>query len=125
MSLAGIGDLDHAQFNADRCERLDRGELADSRGFGGIAQNRDAADARRDFFEQLEPFRSNGVFEHKKAGGIPARPRQALDQARAYRIDNPGEHDRHAAARLLQGQHSSSIGSEDDVWRERDQFRCI
>jgi len=55
LHLARIVDVDHAQFNADRCERLDRGKLADS-GYGGFAQNRDAVDARRDFLEQLEPF---------------------------------------------------------------------
>src|SRR5262249_61989394 len=36
LDLADIVDVDHAQFNADRCERLDRGKLADS-GYGGFA----------------------------------------------------------------------------------------
>src|SRR5262245_30059053 len=78
LDLAGIVGVDHAQFNADRCERLDYSELADSSGYGG-AQNRDAADARRDLLEQLKPFGSNGVFEYEKACGIAARARQALD----------------------------------------------
>ena len=85
-----------------------QGLIACNEGFGGIAQNRDAADLRRDFFQELEPIPSTGVFERKKPGGVPAWPRER-GPGRADRIDDPDEHDRHAAARLSQGDHSRGI----------------
>src|ERR1700730_14012585 len=59
--------------------RLDGGELTDAGGNGGISQHHRARDARGDFLEQFEPFRTDGVFEGGEPGGIAARPRQAID----------------------------------------------
>ena len=62
------------------------------------------------------------VFEQKETGGIAARPRQAVDEAGADRIDDEREHDRHRAGRLQQRPDCRSARGQDDVWRERDQF---
>ena len=61
-------------------------ELADA---GGYAESRRTAarvTPRRDLFEQLQPFPAQAVFELHKAGGVAARPRQAVDEAGADRI---------------------------------------
>ena len=58
-----------------------------------------------------------------KAGNVAARPRQALNEAGADRIDDLHEHDRHGAGRLQQRLHGRSAGGQDDVRRERNQFR--
>ena len=60
-----------------------------------------------------------------KAGGIAARPRQAVDQAGPNRIGDVREHDRHSAGCLQQRRHSRAASGQDDVWRERDQFRRV
>ena len=39
-------------------------------------------------------------YSNRKAGGVAAGPRQALDEAGADRIDACGENDRHGAGRL-------------------------
>jgi hypothetical protein len=43
---------------------------------------------RRDLFKQFHPFSTHAVFEIREPGGIAARPRQTLDEARAHRISN-------------------------------------
>ena len=50
-------------------------------------------------------FPLNAVFEHGEAGGVAARPRQAVDEAGADRIGDVHEHDRHGAGRLQQRRH--------------------
>ena len=60
-----------------------------------------------------------------EAGGVAAWPRQALDEAGADRIDDTAEHDRHGAGRLQQRRHSRGASGQDDVRRERDQFRRV
>ena len=37
---------------------------------------------RRDFLEQLQPFAAQAVFELDESGGVAARPRQAVNEAR-------------------------------------------
>ena len=67
--------------------------------------------------------RGDGVFEGSEPGGIAARPRQAVDQDGADRVDHATEHDRHCACRLLHGGHVEA-GIGDDGFRcERDQLR--
>ena len=63
--------------------------------------------------------------DEAKSGGVATRPRQALDEAGADRIDDIHEHDRHGAGRLQQRRHGRAAGCQDDVRRERDQFRRI
>ena len=90
-----------------------------------IAKDRHARHARRDLLEQLQPFPAHAVFERGEAGGVAARPRQALDEAGADRIGDWHEHDRHGAGRLLQRPHGRAASGQDDVRRERDQFRRV
>ena len=56
-------------------------------------------------FEQFKPFPTHAVLKTQEAGGVTARPRQAIDEAGADWIDNDREHDRHVAGRLLQRAH--------------------
>ena len=70
-------------------------------------------------------FAAQAVFELDEAGGIAARPRQALDKAVADRIDSLGEHDRHGAARLLQRHHGRADAGQDHIRAKRDQFHRI
>ena len=94
-------------------------------GHGGIPKDRRSRHARRDLLEQLQPFRAHAVFELSEAGRVAARPRQALDEAGADRIGDLHEHDRHGAGRLLQWPDGRAANGQDDVRRERDQFRRV
>ena len=94
-------------------------------GYGGIPKDRRSRHARRDLLEQLQPFPAQAVFELHKAGGVAARPRQAIDEAGADRIGDDREHDRHGAGRLQQRRHGRGASGQDDVRRERDQFRRV
>ena len=82
LGLAGVAQVERAHLHADRPRHgLDDGELADPGDCGGIAKNRCSRHARRDLFKQLQPFCAQIVFEHQKASGIAARPRQTFDEA--------------------------------------------
>ena len=74
---------------------------------------------RCDLFEQLQIFPAHAVFHIGKTGGVTARPRQAIDVARADRIVGLREHDRHGAGRLEQRPHACAARGQDDVRRER------
>ena len=87
-------------------------------------KDRRSRHAWRDLLEQLQPFPAQAVFESHETGGVAARPRQAVDEAGADRIDDDREHDRHRAGRLQQRPHGRAMG-QDDVRRERDQFRRV
>ena len=91
----------------------------------GIPKDRHPRHARRDLLEQLQPFAADAVFELREPGDVAARPRQARDEAGADRIDDLHEHDRHGAGRLLQRRHDRDAAGQDDVRRERDQFRRV
>ena len=80
-----------------RRHSLDNAELAGPGGYGGIPKDRRARHARRDLLEQLQPFPAHAVFEQEETGDIAARPRQAIDEAGADRIDDIREYDRHGA----------------------------
>ena len=92
---------------------------------GGIPKDRHSRHARRDLLEQLQPFPADAVFEMHEPGGVAARPRQALDEAGADRIGDDREHDRHGAGRLQQRPHGRGAMGQDDVRRERGQFRRV
>ena len=97
-----------------------------SRRVGGIPKDRRSRHARRDLLEQLQPFPADAVFEIHETGGVAARPRQAVDEAGADRIgDDDREHDRHGAGRLQQRRHGRGAMGQNDVRRERDQFRRV
>jgi len=67
-----------------------------------VSEDADAFDLRRRLLEQLKPLSAQVVIELEEAGGVAARLRHAIGNARANRIDGLREHDRHAAARLQQ-----------------------
>src|SRR5262245_58623275 len=81
---------------------------------------RGAKDSRRrhggrDVHEQLPPVRDQAVFEGGEAGGIAARPCEAVDKAGAHRIGDDHEHDRHAARRLQHRRGPRIAGDENDM----------
>jgi hypothetical protein len=75
--------------------------------------------------EQLHPFCGEAVFKLGKAGNVATGPCQAFDEARADRVDDLYEHDWNGAGRLHQRRHNAGAGHQDDVGRERNQFRRI
>ena len=92
---------------------------------GGIPKDRRSRHAGRDLLEQLQPFPAQAVFERHETGGVAARPRQAVDEAGADRIADDREHDRHGAGRLQQRPHGRGAMGQNDVGRERGQFRRV
>src|SRR5215831_11678018 len=71
----------------------------------------------------LQPFAGQTVFVIEETGDIAARSCQALDEACADRICDIHQHDRHAAGRPLQLSCGRGATRQDNVRRERDQFR--
>src|SRR5262249_53010891 len=57
-----------------------------------------------------------------EAGGVATGSRHAADEARADRINDYREHDRHAARYLQQRPQSRSARGEDDIRRKGHQF---
>ena len=55
---------------------------------GGIAKDRRSRHARRDLFEQLQPFSAQAVLERRETGGVAAWLRQARDETGADRVDD-------------------------------------
>jgi hypothetical protein len=53
---------------------------------GGITKDRGACHARRDLFEQFQPFPAYAVFVIMNPGGVAARSRKAVDVASTRRI---------------------------------------
>ncbi len=126
LDLARVADVDRAQFHPHRRRHgLDSAQLADLEGVGRIPEDRSPRHARRDLFEQFQPFRADAVFEHRKTGGIAAGPCQAGDEAVAHGIGHLREHDRHGAGCLQQRRGDRGPGCQNDVRRERDQFRRV
>ncbi|MGB3658984.1 MAG: hypothetical protein WBA14_13765, partial [Pseudolabrys sp.] len=81
--------------------------------------------ARRDLLEQFQPFAGNAVFEIHKAGGVAARPRQVIDEASTDRTGGDREHDWHRVCRLQRRPHGHGAMGQDEVRRERGQFRRV
>src|SRR5215467_230915 len=100
VSIALNSTADEDALDLNRCE------LADTGGECGIPKDRRARHVGRDLFEQLQPFPADAVFERCEPGGVAARLRQARGEPCAVWIDDIREHDRHAAACLLQRRHA-------------------
>jgi hypothetical protein len=64
-------------------------------------------------------------FVREKTGGVAAGPRQAIDEAGGDRIDGGREHDRHGVGRPKQRRHRRAAMGQNDVRRERGQFRSV
>jgi hypothetical protein len=75
----------------------------------------DARDLRRDLPEQLQPLGAQAKFELGEAGGVGPRPRHALDEAGADRIDSLSHHDRHCVANLLQDECGRADPGHDHI----------
>src|SRR6266516_4153832 len=80
---------------------------------------------RTRLFEQFQPFPAHAVFEEGEPGSVAARPRQALDEAGADRVDDSREYDRHGTGCLLQRRHHRAGSRQDHVRRECDQFHGV
>jgi hypothetical protein len=96
-----------------------------SGGQGGIPNDRRSCHARRDLLEQLEPFPTHAEFIRSETCGVAARPREAFHPTAADWIDGRLEYDWDGAAHLLQGANDRARGPNDDIRRERDQFRRV
>src|SRR5262249_48559545 len=119
----GVAHAHRAQLDPKRRRGpLDRAELAGPSSNGAISKYPHPRHARRDLFEQLQPFHADGVFKRTKSSNVAARARQTLDETGADRIGNVGEHDRHGAGRLEQRTRAHAAAGEYDVRRERDQL---
>src|SRR5262249_59994384 len=75
--------------------------------------------------EQLPAISGECKIRKPKTRWLAPRPRQAFDEAGPNRIGGPRKHDRHSASRLQQRRYYRASTSQDDVRRERDQFRRV
>src|SRR5204863_935713 len=82
----------HGEGGSGGSERIEKD--FDRRRRRRVEQESGPADARRDLFQQLKPFAGYRALEIDEAGGIASGPRQASDEAIAYRIDNRRKNDR-------------------------------
>src|SRR5215468_7506960 len=106
LDLGGVTYVEWRQLDAERrCNRLDRSQLADTSGYGGIADDCNPGHARRDLLKQFQPFPAGAVFEQEEPGGVAAGPRHTVDVPGPDRVGNACEHDRHGASRLQQDAH--------------------
>ena len=125
LELAGVADTNRAHLHPQRgCHGLDRAELTNSGRPAHIADDGNPRHVRRDLLDQLQPFTAETVLELHEAGGVAARAGQALDEAGGYRIRDDGEYDRNRADRLQQRRHGRA-GGQDDLRRERGEFRHV
>src|SRR5262249_48922752 len=81
--------------------------------------------AWRDLLQELQPFPAQTVFVIHEASGVAAGSGQAIDEAGADRIGDAREHDRQRAGDTLQGGYAQGAACQDDIRRERNQFRRV
>src|SRR5262249_28285657 len=100
LDLAGLARVDRSQFYPKRRRhRLDRAHLTELRGRSRVADHRRSRRAGRDFFEQLQPFSADAIFEHGEPGRIATGARQAFNEAGTDRVDDL--HDTIGMARVI------------------------
>jgi hypothetical protein len=89
FDLATIADIDRAQLHPEWGRySLNGSELADPRRRRRVSKDRHSRHARRDLFEQFQPFSTDAVFIQQEARGITARARQARNVAGANRVND-------------------------------------
>ena len=111
LDLAGVTRLYRAQLHAERRRHgLDGTHLAHLGGPRRVANDRHSGDAWRDFFEQLQPFPAEAIFDYGEPGRIATGARQACDEAGTDRINNLHEHNRYGAGDPLQGHYAAASG---------------
>ena len=104
LDLAGIAHVDRTQFHPKRRRHgLDCPELRGSSRDGRVSKDRHSRRARRNLFEQLQPFPAEGIFKAGKASDVTTWPRKALDIAGADRISDDRKHDRNARVKCCKG----------------------
>src|SRR5262245_59210853 len=124
LDLASVTHIDWDHLRPDRWrEGLDDTQLAAPSGQCSVPNDCRSSHARRDLFEQLQPFSADAVFVYTETGDITAGPRQTIDEAAADRINDGHEHDRHRAGRLLQRCDARTAARQDYIGRRRDQLR--
>jgi hypothetical protein len=78
----------------------------------------------RNLFQQLQPFPPDFRFECAEAGNVGAWPGETLHCPSAHRVDNRNKHHRDGARGFIQGCERGCTVNQDDVWFQRNQFRC-
>src|SRR5262249_10089190 len=106
-------------------DSLDCAEYYSSRRNIGVSQYSCSHHARRDLLQELQPFPAQTVFIIHESSGVAAGPGQAIDEAGADWIGDAREHDRQRAADTLQGGYAQGAAGQDDIRRERNQFRRV
>src|SRR5215510_12348149 len=126
LDFSSIAYAEGAQFHPQRRRHgLDGTPRAEPGGYGGIANDRRSRHVGRDLFEQLQPFTAHSVFLICEPGRVAAGTCQAFNEAGPNRIRGQRKHDRYGASRLQQRRYDRAPSSQDDVRRERDQFRRV
>src|SRR5262245_28393121 len=112
----GVVRGDRYYLHPERWRRaLDGTELTHAGGICWVSKYRHPRDLGRDLFEQLQPFGADRELVHGEAGGVAARPRQAIDKTAADRIGDQYENDRHHAGCLPHGPSTRCGGRQDDI----------
>ena len=75
--------------------------------------------------EEIDPFSAETEFVVHEACNVAPWPGQAIEDARTDRIAHPRKHDRHRARELLDCHRPWCARGEDDIRRQREQFRRV
>src|SRR5262245_6292203 len=101
LDLGRVAHVDRAHLDPERWRRcLDGAPQSNAGGYGCIPKDRRSRHARRDLLEQFQPFPAQAIIILDKARGVAARPREAIDEARADWIGDSREYYWHGAGRL-------------------------
>ena len=127
LDLAGVAHVDRAHLHPERRRHgLDGAELADPGGYGGIPKDCRSRHAWRDLLEQLQPFSARCCIRTvmKPVALPPGRARLSTKPAPtgSATIANTIGTVRVACSN---GRHGRGARGQDDVRRERDQFRRV
>ena len=125
LDLAGVAQVDRAYLHAKRRRHgLDDGELADPAVMVGSRRTAARVTPGAISLSSSSHFALKPYSNSKKPVALPPGRDRAFDEASADRIDGEREHDRHRAGRLEHWRQRTAKG-QDDVRRERDQFRRV
>ena len=121
-----VPHTDRANLHPERRRRdLYDAELGGASRYRGIPKNRHAGDFWRDLLQKLQPLRSDTIFAHHESGGVTTRSREAFDEAGGDRVADDREYHWDDTGRLQQRSNSRSTMRQDDIGRERGQFRRV
>src|SRR6516225_6379419 len=80
---------------------------------------------RRDLPEEIQVFSADTEFVEHEASYVAPWPGQVVNDARTDRIGHVCKHDRHRARELLECYRPYGARGEDDIRRQREQFRRV